>query len=430
MVYMQNIVINSEKMFDGHVLTKDASVLITNGIIAKVGKRGDFKGKTINTKFLLPGLIDMHMHLNAWGGLYKKSIRLFDYFNKLSVYNGVTTVRDVGNFVNNIYNFKQTKDPKPRIFSSIFLDGDKPIWGMSFIVTNEKQAKEIITVYKDSGIQWVKAYKSIRPEILKTIIKEAHSEGLKVAGDLSATSQEDAVLMGIDTLEHAMLLINGLNGKLDDSAEEIYKRWAEIDINSITVKKMIDVLAGSSTAVCPTLILSKMELFPSSEYSEYLNILFPLDKTYKKKNPKTHFTKINREKAFENILKLVKKLNDGGVRLIAGSDTGNPYVAPGFSLHQELNLLVDSGLTPTEALKTATSVAANVLGTNEIGQIKQGCKADMVLLSGDASSDINNINKITHVILDGNVINADTKDLLSKNTLKEFLPEKKKKVRK
>ena len=127
------------------------------------------------------------------------------------------------------------------------------------------------------------------------------------------------------------------------------------------------------------------------------------------------------------MLKLVKKLNDRGVRLIAGSDSGNPFVVPGFSLHQELNLLVDSGLTPIEALKTATGVAANVLGTDEIGQIKQGCKADMVLLSEDASSDINNINRITHVILGGNIINVDTKDLLSKNTIREFLPEKKKK---
>ena len=419
-------------MFDGHVLTSNDSVLVIDGVVVKVGKRGDFKGKTVNTRFLLPGLIDMHVHLGTYtDSLYFNDVKLFDYLNKMLLYNGVTTVRDIGNHTNTVYNFKCTENPGPRIFSSIFLDGDNPKWSMSFIVKNEKQVKEIINGYKATGIGWIKAYESIKPRILKSIITEAHSNGLKVAGHLLKTSQKEAILMGIDTLEHIALLINGVDGKVSTSWKDIYENWAKIDADSTDMADLIDCLARSKTAVCPTLILIKMNLFPSSEYSEYLKVLFPASKMYKNKKPKTCFTKIDaaiRKKAFENILKVTKRLNEKGVLLIAGSDATNPFVAPGFSLHQELGLLVDSGLTPIEALRTATSEAAKVLGANGIGQIKPGCKADMILLSEYVDSDINNINKITHVVLNGNIIKVNLKYLSSKSTLRRFLPKKMKKI--
>ena len=146
------------------------------------------------------------------------------------------------------------------------------------------------------------------------------------------------------------------------------------------------------------------------------------------KKPKTHctyITPIARRKVFKNILKLTKKLNNAGVKLLAGSDATNPFVAPGFSLHQELKLLVDSvGLTPINALKTATINAAEVLGDLRLGQIKPGCKADMILVSEYVDADINNISKITHVILGGNIIKANLTYLLSKSTVREFLPKK------
>ncbi len=166
-----------------------------------------------------------------------------------------------------------------------------------------------------------------------------------------------------------------------------------------------------------------MNLFPSSEYSEYMKVLFPFDKAYKTKKPKTRLTqidKISRKKAFKNMLKLTKKLKDAGVKLIAGSDATNPFVAPGFSLHQELALLVDSGLTPIEALRAATSDAAMVLGESKIGRIAPGCKADLVLFSESVDADIRNTRKITHVVLGGRVIKTDIRELLSEATLKRF----------
>ena len=424
---MPNLVINTERLFDGDTLKDNVSVLITNGIIAKVGKKGDFKGKIINTKFLSPGLVDMHMHLTPYGSTYADTINLFSYFNKLLIYNGITTVRDVGNSLNNIYNLKYIKDPKPRIFPSILLDGDKPLWGMSFIVKNERQVKEVINNYNISEIKWVKAYQNIKPKLLKSIIREAHSKKLKVAGDLLATGPEEAVRMQIDTLEHITRLINKIDGKTMASQKEIYEKWAKTDINSRDMDRLVKYLSKSGTALCPTLIVAKMGLFPSMEYRRYLQVIFPLNKSYKQANPKTRFTKINkniRETAFENILKLTGKLHREGVKLIVGSDSSNPFVAPGFSLHQELKLLVEAGLTPMEALRAATSEAAKVLGTNKIGYIKPGAKADMVLFSEFIDSDINKIDKITYTILNGKPIKVDLKDLLSKPTLMKFLPKK------
>jgi imidazolonepropionase-like amidohydrolase len=417
---MADTIINAKRMFDGYAITENVSVLISDGVIAKIGKPGDFEGNAIDAVFLSPGLIDMHihMHTNAGAWLYIEDVKLFDYFNNMLLYNGVTTVRDVGSSLNSIYNFKHASEPKPRIVSSLFLDGNKPVWSMSFIVTGGEQAKEIITTFKESGIEWVKAYKSIEPKVLNAIIEKAHSEGLRVAGHLSQTKPDQAIDMGIDTLEHVVWLINGADGKVSQSLEDIYKCWDGIDLNSEYITKLIDHLAISKTVVCPTLIVSNMELLPSPTYSEYMEILFPSDKNYKTTNPESRFTKIDlvtRERIFTNLIELTKKLNNAGVKLIAGTDSANPFVVPGFSLHEELKLLVESGLTPTDALKAATSSAAEVLGIKEIGQIKPGCKADLILLSEYLDSDINNLDKITHVILNGEIIKPDLKDLISKS---------------
>ena len=423
------MIINAERMFDGHTLTTDASVLIVGGLIVKVGRRGEFKGKAINTKFLLPGLIDMHMHLRTYAGSfsYANDVKLFDYFSKMLLYNGITTVRDVGSYVNSIYNFKNIKGYKPRIFSSIFLDGDSPIWSMSFVIRDEDQIREVINNYKASGIEWIKAYESIRPNVLKVIIREAHANGLKVAGDLLKTSSKEAIRMKIDTLEHIELLINGVNGRPSKSLKDIYKRWARTNVGSKEITGLVDYLARSTTAICPTLSLIEMSLFPSLKYAEYLKVLFPSNKIYKKRNVKTAFTKIDlvtRKRAFNNILKFAKKLNDAGISIVAGTDSTNAYVAPGFSLHQELKLMVASGIAPIDALKAATSEAAKVLGTNKIGQIRVGCKADLILLSEHADLNIANIDKITHVILNGTKIKVNLESLLLRSTLNRFVPEK------
>lgn len=402
--------LQAEKMFDGYGIINNVSILVSEGIIKKIGKSGDFQGKVINAKFILPGLIDMHVHLSVYGNNYAKTLELFNYMSKMFLYNGITTVRDTGNYLNNIYNFQHLKIDKPNLFYSIFLDGEEPIWNMSFVLSDEKQAREIIDFYKNSGIKWVKAYKSIKPELLKVIITHAHSHGLKVAGDLMSTSPSEASSMKIDTLEHAMLLINGTGGKSTTSLKEIYEKWTHVDINSEEINNLINKLRETNTPVCSTLILTQMELFPSPIYSKYLKILFPLYKEYKKKRPKSRFAEIktsDKRKAFKNILEFVRLLHKGKVRLIGGSDTTNPFVAPGFSLHQELKLLVGAGLTPIEALKTVTSEAANVLGDDKIGRIRPGCRADLVMLSEYADSDINNIDKITHVILNGKLIDSD-----------------------
>jgi imidazolonepropionase-like amidohydrolase len=417
---MQKLIINAETMFDGNVLVSNASVLISNGVILKVGKPGDFKGAAVNTRFLSPGLIDMHMHLVGFAQAYPQ-IRLFEYFNKMLVYNGVTTVREVGSYANTIYNFKNSKEPRPRIYSSIFLDGDKPIWGMSFLIKDKSQVRELIRTCRASGTKWVKVYQGIRPELLSTIIKEAHSSGLKVAGHLGETKSKDACLMGIDTIEHLSYLM----GTVGRASSDFYKAWAKTDVDSKSIGELVEALARSRTAVCPTLIVTQMGLFPSPEYSKYMRVLFPYTKAYKNQHPKPHLAKIStavRTRAFRNIIKLTRRLNESGVTLIAGSDATNPFVAPGFSMHQELRLLVASGMTPIEALKTATSNAAAVLGNSKLGRIKLGCSADLVLYSESPVSDIRNSSKITHVVLEGKLIKADITELTSKSTLKRFLP--------
>ena len=420
---MQKLIINAEMMFDGDVLVSNVSVLISKGIILKVGKIGDFKGVAVNTKFLSPGLIDMHMHLVGFSQSYPQ-IELFEYFNKMLIYNGVTTVREIGSYANTIYNFKNSNEPKPRIYSSVFLDGDKPIWDMSFLVKDKTQVKKLIKMCSTSDTNWVKTYQGIGSELLSTIIKEAHSSKLKVAGHLGKTNSRDACIMGIDTIEHSSHLISATTGS---SLANLYKTWSKVDINSKSMEDLAEAMVKNEVALCPTLIVTQMALFPSPKYSKYMQVLFPYIKAYKNRRLKSSFTGINaaeRTKAFNNIVKFTGKLNSMGVTLIAGSDATNPFVAPGFSIHQELELLVASGMTPIEALKTVTSNAAKVLDNNSLGRIAPGSSADLVLYSESPVSDIKNSSKITYVVLDGRVIKANINELTSKTVMKKFLPKK------
>ena len=425
---MERLVINAEMMFDGNEVVSDASVLIGNGTILKVARRGDFKGRSINANFLSPGLIDMHMHLVGFSVGYPQ-VKLFEYFNKMLVYNGITTIREVGSYQNTAYNFKNAGQPRPRIHSSIFLDSGRPIWGMSFLADKKEQVRDLIRMGRAAGAEWVKAYQGIKPGLLSAIIKEAHSSGLKVAGHLRETGSMVAGRMGIDTLEHSSYLIDARATK---SPADLYRIWANADVDSKDMDDLANALAKSRTAICPTLIVTQMSLFPSPEYSRYMRVLFPYTKAYKIKHPKVRLHGLSagaRTKAFKNIMKFTKKLNDNGATLIAGSDATNPFVAPGFSLHQDLELLVSSGMDPIEALKMATSSAAMVLGEGKLGRIKPGCKADLVLYSKNPISDIRNSRRITHVVLGGRLVKADIKELTSKETLKKFLPKKKVKRR-
>lgn len=121
----------------------------------------------------------------------------------------------------------------------------------------------------------------------------------------------------------------------------------------------------------------------------------------------------------EDTIKKIGKVGD-----FKGKIINTKFLSSGFSLHQELKLLVEAGLTPTEALRGATSEAAKVLGTNTIGHIKPGAKADMVLFSEFVDSDINKIDRITHTILNSKPIKVDLKHLLSKPTLEKFISKK------
>ncbi len=401
---MKRIIINADKLFTGNEIIERASVVVNGTRIVKVGKYGEFKGKGLKTRFLSPGLIDMHVHATPF--LYKypysRELKVIRYIMSLFLYNGVTTIRETGNSVNNTFNTIQLQMDKPSIHSSLFLDGKDPLWSMSFCVYDKSVIDKMLDLAKVLEVEWIKSYESINPEIFLNIVNEAHKRHFKVASH----GRAHVINSKVDTIEHIVTLLRKTK---NIKWRKLYLLWSNSQELS-QMKAVASHMVRNKIALCPTLVLSKMELFPSDglTYSKYLRKLDPEYRPYQLKHPRNPLAKIKikkRKRILKNMLAATKLLHDNGVRILAGSDCGNPFVAHGYSLHEELKLLESTGISRLDVLKSATSECADTLGDMRVGRIKTGCRADLLMIDGDPSRTISDLNKITHIILNGKVIN-------------------------
>ncbi len=437
-------VLECNLLFDGIKLIKDASVLIEDNKIVSTGKRGEFKEASpsiIQVEFLMPGLIDMHVHIAGYEEEAPSGVpfRPVKKFLRLLIYNGITTVRDVGNNLETIMYLKRwiEKYPGPMIYSSgPLLDKPPLIWAHSRIVTNPQEAKIEINRLYIEGVDLIKVYKNITDDVLKIIINEAHSKGLKVAGDLSINAS-DSSKMGIDTLEHIVNLIDEsyLNNEQKillpkDKMRREIMIWKIVNLKSDKIKQLIEDLVKNDVYICPTLLVLKRSYFVNEMFEEpNLNYMIPImpyhkyfkymqsfiGKLFGLKYMKKygHINILNKEEtkiakeAFQKMKEFIKILSENQVKIIAGSDSPNPSIVPGFSLHEELKLLIEAGLSPLQALESTTSVAAQALGKNDIGVIKPDAYANLLLINGNPIKNIEEINQIKAVILKGKLFKKE-----------------------
>ena len=417
----------------GSPIQSGMNVLIEDGFISAVQK-GEISinlGEKIDgtDRFLIPGLWDMHVHWYAASYL------------PLFIANGVTGTRQMWGFPMH-YDWKSRMESSeefvaPRILiASTIIDGPNKVWPGSLSATTELEGREYVRRFHSMGADFIKVYARLRPNVYSAIADESRKLGIPFAGHVpTAISLEQASDAGQKSIEHlsgVALALSSDRRNLQEAFNNTRSReeWLAIGarvtdtFDPALMAPLFDRLKNNGTWQSPTLTVlrnlaylrERTEL--DREWLEYLPASFtnswdPANSPVYQN--RTDAVWLAEQRNFEHSKMLVGEMSRAGVKIIAGTDVLNPYCFPGFSLHDELQLLVESGLTPMQALQAATRNAAefseklDLLGTVEEGKI-----ADLVLLDANPLIDIGNTTKISTVILNGRVYGRETLDVMLK----------------
>jgi hypothetical protein len=354
-------------------------------------------------KALLPGLWDMHVHVSPNDGL-------------LHLAAGVTSVRDLANDNDGLMHMKRDIEAGtaigPRITMRGFMDGRGPYTGPTKVfVDTEAEARAAIDNYAKLGYDGIKVYSSIKPELVPTIIKLAHEKGLRVSGHVPAfMTARQFVEAGADEIQHInMLFLNFFFDEVKDTRTPqrfiaVAERGAGLDLNSEQVRSFVQLLKDRNVVVDPTLAVFE-GLFtdrPGKISTSYAAIADRLPPQVRRgflvgglpvpegKDARYHESQVA-------TLRMTKLLYDSGITIVPGTDG-----LPGFTLHRELELYAQAGISAPEVLRIATLGAARVARRDqELGSITPGKLADMVLVAGDPAQRIGDIRRPSLVIKDG-----------------------------
>jgi imidazolonepropionase-like amidohydrolase len=381
----------------------EATVVIKKGRIASAGPHTktkiphhativDVHGKTI-----LPGLWDMHAHFEQveWGPIYLAA--------------GITTVRDCGNEFEFITAVRDAiaagRGLAPRLLLAGVVDGTGPMaLGVQRVDTPE-QARMWVARYHDAGFQQMKIYSSVKLDELKIIAEEAHRLGMTVTGHVpEGLDAYQTIEAGQDQINHIGYVADIMRASVAANADRTTRRQAtlDLDVNSAEAQKAIAFLKAHDTVIDPTVALS--EFFtattskPAASFEPGVNYVAPeLAEQLADAGPPSDRSEFL-EKALKKDLEVVGALHRAGIRIVAGTD----QTVPGHSLHREIELYVQAGFTPMEAIQAATIVPARVMGLEkETGTVTRGKRADLIVIEGDPLADIRNTRNVDFVIAEG-----------------------------
>jgi imidazolonepropionase-like amidohydrolase len=264
--------------------------------------------------------------------------------------------------------------------------------------------------YHDANFQQMKIYSSVQLDELKVVTAEAHRLGMTVTGHIpEGLTAYQGVDAGMDQINHVEYIQEIMYKPLPASASRLdrLKAGADVDLDSPEAKKAIAFLVEHGTVVDPTLAL--FELYTASSAKPVAAFEPGLEKVAPELSEELSFnappTPISStiEKLFEKDVQIVGALHRAGVPIVAGTD----QAVPGHSLHREIELYVQAGFTPMEAIEAATIVPARVMGVDkEVGTVEAGKRADMIILSANPLDSIRNIRTVESVITNGTMYNC------------------------
>jgi imidazolonepropionase-like amidohydrolase len=379
------------RVFDGERMIEQATLLISDGRIAGIGPQVtvpedatvvEGRGRTV-----LPGLIDAHVH--AYGNARSDALRM-----------GVTTLLDMFRAPTDqplIINQRESLQPTDQadLFSAGYLataEGghgtqyglpvpvpESPETAEAWVEQRLEEGSDYIKIIIEDGSTWGRPLPTLDAAMVEALVEAAHANDVLAVAHVSTQSAAKmAVRAGVDGLVHLFA-----DQPVDDEFIEMASEAG------IWIVPTTPVLAASHGQSVP-------DWLTNGDHAE--GRISPQQQTMLAQSfPGSGMRSARWPVVFDNI----RKLHEAGVPLLAGSDAGNPGTAHGPSLHHELALLVEAGLTPAEALRSATGLPAREFGLEGRGCLKPGCRADLVVVDGNPLEDIRHTARIAAVWKNG-----------------------------
>jgi imidazolonepropionase-like amidohydrolase len=401
---------------------QDALIIIRNGHIESIARvnqipipknaeRINLAGKTI-----IPGLIDAHAHVERWAaGRYLAW--------------GVTSVRDLHGGTDSVLALKNDINLGsiigPRMFSAgAMIDGVPPTYPNATGIATPDQARRAVDQHAIAGVDYLKIYTKVTPALLRPLMDEAVKLRLAVAAHLGKTDALTAARAGVVSIEHMAGVVQAATGNPMYAAAHTSfltgwtteeKGWAGLD--SSTVARTARALAQTKVTLVPTLVvhdmLSRLDnpillVRPGMEdVPENAQSVRSVPSLLRRTGWRSgDFDAFRRSRKRQD--QFVREYRRAGGAIAAGSDAANQLLIPGYSLHEEMALLVAAGLSPLEAITAATRRGAQLLRADSLGLLTPGKVADLVVLNGNPARNIAATRNIAMVMIRGRVIRPDS----------------------
>ncbi len=408
----------------GDAPLRDAVIVVRGGKIEQVAPREGFKiprsAEEVDAtgKWVIPGLIDGHGHVERWAlGTYISA--------------GVTSVRDMHGKQDSILALREEVslggEVAPRVYSAgAMLDAPPTTYLDATPVATGSEARRAVDALAVAGVDYIKVYTRITPELLKPLLDEAATFNLRTSAHLGLTDAVTAARMGIRSVEHMSGVVEAASPTpakfFAEHKAGFFRGWNAFEAGWVTadsaaLTRVAGVLAEQRVAVVPTLVLHEtfsrlddpailtqpdLKHVPQSVIDRW-NVP---DLKARAGWGEAEFATFRAARPNQDLF--LRAYRAAGGRIIAGTDAANQMLVPGWSLHTELELLVHAGLTPMDALMTATHNTAQLLGADSIGMIAPGKVADLVVLGANPLDDIRNTRTVERVMIRGQLYKADS----------------------
>ena len=330
---------------------------------------------------LVPGLIDSHFHIDGDDGL-----------PALYLTHGITSVRDPGQWIEAYDVARKSTAAVPRLFlCGPHLDSPPPAYPAdSFIVRDAEETRRAVNRFADEGASAIKVYFRLPLALIRVAVETAHARGLPVTSHLEIVDAGDAIRAGVDGVEHATSFGTALlplreaekyrQAVLADNNARVvgrYQAWNTIDFDTARARALFELIAARGTVISPTLAVFERQTGDKGATAIQVH-------------------------AFRQMEAFVGRAYRAGAHVVVGSHSDVPHAQRGWAYHRELELLVDAGLTPMQALVAGTAQNARFFRVaDRLGRIEPGMLADLVLVDGNPLENISDMRRIKRVMLNG-----------------------------